>query len=198
MRGKSTWAEKHCLRFGNNIYMSRLGKRPISIPEKTEITNREGVITVKGPLGEISRNFKKEIAITIADKEVSLAPTSEGVGSAFALWGTYVAHLKNMISGVNKKFERKLIIEGIGYRAELAGEKINFSLGFSHKITLSIPKGLSVSVDKNIITISGIDKELLGQFAAKIRDLKKPEPYKGKGIRYENEVIRRKEGKKSV
>ncbi|MBI5817053.1 MAG: 50S ribosomal protein L6 [Candidatus Yonathbacteria bacterium] len=177
--------------------MSRIGKQIISIPEKTEVTKNDGVISVKGPLGELSRPFKDEIVVTISEKEVTLAPKEGGTASQ-ALWGTYAAHIKNMIEGVNKKFEKKLIVEGIGYRAEISGDKVVFSLGFSHKITISIPKGISMTIEKTIITISGIDKELVGHFAASIRDLKKPEPYKGKGIRYEKEVIRRKEGKKSV
>lgn len=177
--------------------MSRIGKQIIVIPEKTEVTQRDGFITVKGPLGELSRAFKDEIGITITGKEITLIPTG-GVHASSALWGTYAAHIKNMIEGVNKKFEKKLLVEGIGYRAELSPDKLTFSLGFSHKIIMPIPKGISVTIEKTIITMSSIDKELLGQFAASIRDLKKPEPYKGKGIRYENEVIRRKEGKKSV
>lgn len=177
--------------------MSRIGKQIISIPEKTEVTKNDGVISVKGPLGELSRPFKDDIVVTISGKEITLAP-KEGGTTSQALWGTYAAHIKNMIAGVNKKFEKKLIVEGIGYRTEISGDKVVFSLGFSHKITVSIPKGISMTIEKTIITISGIDKELVGHFAASIRDLKKPEPYKGKGIRYEKEVIRRKEGKKSV
>lgn len=177
--------------------MSRIGKQIISIPEKTEVIKNDRVISVKGPLGELSRPFKDDIVVTISEKEITLAP-KEGDTTSQALWGTYAAHIKNMIAGVNKKFEKKLIVEGIGYRAEISGDKVVFSLGFSHKITVSIPKGVSMTIEKTIITISGIDKELVGHFAASIRDLKKPEPYKGKGIRYEKEVIRRKEGKKSV
>lgn len=177
--------------------MSRIGKQTISLPEKTQVVNNNGVVTVKGPLGELSRIFRRDIDVAVSADAVSLTPTRAD-GSSSALWGTYTAHLKNMIAGVNKKFEKKLIIEGIGYRAELAGDKINFSLGFSHKITLPISEGISVSIEKAVITVSGIDKERVGEFAAVIRDLKKPEPYKGKGIRYENEVIRRKEGKKAV
>ncbi len=177
--------------------MSRIGKQIISIPEKTEVTQRDGIVSVKGPLGELSRPFNNEIVITISGKEVTLAP-KEGVTTGAALWGTYAAHIKNMIGGVNKKFEKKLIVEGIGYRAEVSGDNVVFSLGFSHKITVPVPKGISIAIDKTNITIAGIDKELVGYFAASIRDLKKPEPYKGKGIRYEKEVIRRKEGKKSV
>ncbi|MDO8572900.1 MAG: 50S ribosomal protein L6 [bacterium] len=177
--------------------MSRIGKQIISIPAKTEVIQHDGVITVKGPLGELSRPFNNTIDITITENAINLIP-KEVTATTQALWGTYAAHIKNMIAGVNKKFEKKLIVEGIGFRAEVSGENMIFNLGFSHKITVPIPKGISVVIEKTIITISGINKELVGYFAASLRDLKKPEPYKGKGIRYEKEVIRRKEGKKSV
>ena len=177
--------------------MSRIGKQQIIIPEKTEVTKSGSAVLVKGPLGELSRDFKEDIEITIEDKEVVLKPSND---SKFAnsLWGTYSSHIKSMVEGVNKPFEKKLIIEGVGFKVELSGEELVFSLGFSHKINVSIPKGLNVTVEKNTITVSGISKELVGQFTANIRELKKPEPYKGKGIRYENEIIRRKQGKKSV
>lgn len=177
--------------------MSRIGKQIINIPEKTEVSTSGGKVVVKGPLGEVSRFFKDDVAILIADKTISLTPKSNDLATG-ALWGTYAAHLKNMITGVNKPFAKKLIIEGVGYRAELSGQELVLSLGFSHKVKVSIPKELKVTVEKNLITVSGIDKEMVGQFSAKIRDYKKPEPYKGKGIMYENEVIRRKQGKKSV
>ena len=116
---------------------------------------------------------------------------------ARALWGTYGSHLTNMIHGVQTPFEKKLIIEGVGFRGEMSGNTLVLSLGFSHKIEVSIPEGLTVTVEKNVVNVSGIDKEAVGKFAAQIRGYRKPEPYKGKGIRYENEVIRRKEGKKA-
>lgn len=177
--------------------MSRIGKQIINIPEKTEVANLGGKVVVKGPLGEISRIFKDDIVISIVDKTVSLSPKGKDIPTN-ALWGTYAAHLKNMIAGVNKLFVKKLIIEGVGYKAEISGQELVLSLGFSHKIKVPIPKELKVTVEKNAMTISGIDKDLVGQFSAKIRDYKKPEPYKGKGIMYEKETIRRKQGKKSV
>lgn len=177
--------------------MSRIGKQIINIPEKTEVANLGGKVVVKGPLGEISRIFKDDIAISIVDKTVNLSPKGKDIPTN-ALWGTYAAHLKNMIAGVNKPFVKKLVIEGVGYKAEISGQELVLSLGFSHKIKVPIPKELKVTVEKNAMTISGIDKDLVGQFSAKIRDYKKPEPYKGKGIMYEKETIRRKQGKKSV
>ncbi len=177
--------------------MSRIGKQIINIPEKTEVTNLGGKITVKGPLGEISRVFKDSITISIDGKTLNLSPKVKDIPTN-ALWGTYAAHLKNMIAGVNKPFAKKLIIEGVGYKAEVSGQELVLSLGFSHKIKVPIPKELKITMEKSAMTVSGVDRELVGQFSAKIRDYKRPEPYKGKGIMYENEVIRRKQGKKSV
>ncbi len=177
--------------------MSRIGKQIINIPDKTEVSVSGDKVVVKGPLGELSRVFKDDISLAIDGKTVNLKPQKEDIATG-ALWGTYAAHLKNMLAGVNKPFVKKLIIEGVGYRAEIAGGELVLSLGFSHKVKVAIPKELKVTVEKNLMTISGIDKELVGQFSAKIRDYKKPEPYKGKGIMYEGEVVRRKQGKKSV
>jgi len=177
--------------------MSRVGKQIITIPEKTEITKSDGFIAVKGPLGELKREFKDTIDIAIEGKEIKLTP-KETSPDTVALWGTYASHLMNMVKGVNTRYEKKLVIEGIGFKVELKGKDLNFALGFSHPIKVAIPEGLNVSTEKNTITISGIDKEQVGQFTAKLRALKKPEPYKGKGIRYEGEVVRRKQGKKST
>ncbi len=177
--------------------MSRIGKQPITIPKKTEVVKNDNIIVVKGPLGELTREFGSEIDIMIDDKEVKLKPTNDS-NFTNALWGTYSSHIRNMVDGVNKLFEKKLIIEGVGFKVEMSGEELILSLGFSHKINVKIPKELNVTVEKNTIMVSGVNKELVGQFTANIRALKKPEPYKGKGIRYEGEVVRRKQGKKSV
>lgn len=177
--------------------MSRLGKQIIAIPEKTTITMEGNKVTVKGPLGEISRVFRdSEITINIADT-VTLVPKRNDVFSR-ALWGTYASHIKNMLEGVNKPYEKKLVLEGVGFKSEVAGTSLNLALGFSHPVKMPIPEGLAVKAEKNVITISGIDKEKVGQFASQVRGMKKPEPYKGKGFRYEGEVIRRKQGKKSA
>ncbi len=177
--------------------MSRIGKQIVNIPDKTEVMVSGDKVTVKGPLGELSRVFKNDVVVSVEDKAVKFVPQKDDLATN-ALWGTYAAHVKNMIAGVNKPFVKKLIIEGVGYRAEIAGSELVLSLGFSHKVKVAIPKELKITVEKNLITISGIDKELVGQFSAKIRDYKKPEPYKGKGLMYEGEIIRRKQGKKSV
>lgn len=179
--------------------MSRIGKQTITIPEKTEVVLEGGRMTVKGPLGELSRSFKTNIiAITIGeDKVITLVPV-ESTPFSNALWGTYASHIQNMITGVNTPYEKKLVIEGVGYRGEVSGTTLVLNVGFSHQVTMPIPEGLTVTMEKNVITISGIDKEMVGAFAANVRLVKKPEPYKGKGIRYHNEVVRRKQGKKTA
>lgn len=183
--------------------MSRIGKQIITLPDKVEYQQTGGNVTIKGPLGSLVLAIPSLIKVTEAERQLSVAPTKQDVDTK-ALWGTYASHLANMVVGVTKGYEKKLIIEGVGYRASVAsdnssgGQKIVLSLGFSHPVELIVPTGLKVTVDKGLITISGIDKGLVGQFAANIRSLKKPEPYKGKGIRYDNEVIRRKEGKRVV
>jgi len=177
--------------------MSRVGKQNIIIPEKTEVTLKDGILTVKGPKGEISRYFKDNVEITIADKSITLLPKRNDIATK-ALWGTYASHILNMIQGVNAHFSKKLVIEGIGFKAEVQGTNLNLNLGFSHPILKAIPAGLTVVHEKGTLTISGVNKDDVGEFAAKIRSLKKPEPYKGKGIRYSDEVVRRKQGKKSV
>ncbi len=177
--------------------MSRIGKQTIVIPEKTEVTKSDGVIMVKGPLGELKREFKDIIEVKIDGNEIILNPKEETPFTR-ALWGTYASHIKNMIDGVNKLYEKKLIVEGVGFKVELKGKELTLALGFSHPVNIEIPENVEVAVEKNNISISSIDKELVGQFAAKIKAFKKPEPYKGKGIRYEGEIIRRKQGKKTV
>lgn len=178
--------------------MSRIGKKPIEIPAKTEVTLSGDILTVKGPLGELSRKVRVDaVEVTIADDKVTLSPKNESLETK-ALWGTFGSHIKNMIEGVNKEYVIKLLIEGVGYKADIQGTTLVMNLGFSHQVKLEIPQGLSCKIEKGEMTISGIDKEKVGQFAAVVRSKKKPEPYKGKGIRYSDEVIRRKEGKKSV
>jgi len=175
--------------------MSRVGKQIIELPEKVEYNRQGNVVTIKGPLGILSREFNPQIEIVKEGNVITLKPIKLNVDTN-ALWGTVGAHLRNMILGVTKGYEKKLVIEGVGYRAALTGDKLTFNLGLSHPVILPLPAGIKVAVDKGNLTVNGIDKDLVGQFAADIRDLKKPEPYKGKGIHYEGEVIRRKEGKK--
>lgn len=176
--------------------MSRIGKNPITIPANTHISVVEGVLNVKGPLGVITRPVHSMVSITVEGEAVTVAPLNSSK-LARSLWGTFASHLKNMIAGVNKKYEKKLTLEGIGYRVEVQGRNMKFLVGFSHPVILAIPEGVDVVVEKNQITVSGIDKDAVGQFSAVIRAVKKPEPYKGKGIRYDGEYVRRKQGKKA-
>lgn len=177
--------------------MSRIGKKGVVIPEGTTVTSNGTVFTVKGPLGELSRDFTGSVDIKVDGNTISLEPKNNSK-EAKALWGTYASHLVNMVSGVNTEFTKKLIIEGVGFKVEQQGNTLVFSLGFSHKVPMEIPADVKVLVEKNILTLSSSNKESVGQFAAQIRAKKKPEPYKGKGIRYSDEVIRRKQGKKSA
>ena len=175
--------------------MSRLGKRDITIPAGTTVTVAPGEITVKGKSGTLVRSAHPAIRVKVEGNTVNVSPANNS-RLAKALWGTYSAHMRNMIAGVNEPFVKKLEVQGIGYRAEMAGKQIKLSVGFSHPVLLTVPAGLTVAVEKNLISVTGCDKEAVGQFAANIRAQKKPEPYKGKGIRYEGEVVRQKQGKK--
>jgi large subunit ribosomal protein L6 len=195
MHERSALAAKHCSKFGK--YMSRLAKQPIAIPTKTEITVSGGEIMVKGPKGTLKRATNRLISVEVKPEGVQVASKSDTLQAAAAL-GTYASHVRNMIEGVNTGFVKKLLIEGVGYKWDVAGKTLNLALGFSHPVKVAIPEGLTVTIDKGALSITGFDKELVGQFAANIRALKKPEPYKGKGIRYSDEVIRRKQGKKAA
>lgn len=177
--------------------MSRVGKQQLVIPEKTEVSYEGGIFRVKGPLGTLEKPFHDLLTITIADGMVTFAPKATDQFSRM-IWGTYASHVKNMIAGVNTPYTKKLILEGVGFKSEVKGTELHLALGFSHPVVVAIPAGLTVTAEKNNITISGIDKELVGQFSAKVRAMKKPEPYKGKGFRYSDEVIRRKAGKKTA
>lgn len=177
--------------------MSRIAKQPIAIPKGTEVSISGSELRVIGPKGTLVRPFRPEdVSISLEGETVVLAPKKD-TGLSLALWGTYAAHVRNMLHGVNEPFEKKLIVEGIGYRSEVAGSTLQFSIGYSHPVKLPIPEDLAVKAEKNTITISGANKDSVGAFAAKVRAIRKPEPYKGKGIRYSTEVVRRKQGKRA-
>lgn len=177
--------------------MSRIGKQEIQIPAGVKVALNNGVMTVTGPKGNISKTFRDDIAIVITDATITLNIKRNDKFSK-SLWGTYASHIKNMIAGVQTPYVKKLILEGVGYKSEVKGKEFQFALGFSHPVMVPIPEGITATAEKNVITITGVDKELVGSFTAGIRALKKPEPYKGKGMRYDDEVIRRKQGKKTV
>lgn len=177
--------------------MSRLGKQPITLPAGVEVSFESGVLTVKKGALELKREVKPAVNVAIEGNIVTFSPADES-DEARALWGTYAAHARNMVEGVSEGFKKILEIEGVGYRAELKGNKLVLLMGFSHPVELEVPAGITALVEKNVITISGNDKEEVGQFAANVRKVRKPEPYKGKGIRYRGEYIIRKQGKKAV
>lgn len=177
--------------------MSRLGKQPVTIPAGVTVALEGGIMTVTGPKGTLTRPVRtKDVAIAIEGDTVTLTPGKTTI--APALWGTYAAHVRNMIKGVTAGFEKVLEIEGVGYRAEVKGNQLVLNVGFSHPVPLEVPSGITAVVEKSVITLTGADKDLLGQFAANVRKVRKPEPYKGKGIRYRGEYIIRKQGKKAV
>ncbi len=175
--------------------MSRVGKKPIPIPDKTEIVYKDRLITVKGGKGTLTRLIHPSIDLNIKEGVVNVMMIREDRNTR-AFQGLTRSLVANMIQGVNEGFERVLEINGIGYRAELKGKTIVLNLGFSHPVNFDIPEGVTASVDRNSgIKLTGIDKELLGQTAAAIRQLRPPEPYKGKGVKYAEEHIRKKAGK---
>jgi len=178
--------------------MSRVGKQTVIIPAGTEANLSGIVFSVKGPKGSLTRSFPGEVNLHINGNEITFTPKKEGNRTINALWGTYASHVKNMVIGVNEGYTKKLILEGVGFKSEVVGNSLNLALGFSHPVKITIPAGLTVTAEKNNITVVGIDKELVGSFTAMVRANKKPEPYKGKGFRYGDEVIRRKQGKKAA
>ena len=175
--------------------MSRVGNKIITVPATVTVDIADGRVLIKGPKGELKQLLPKDIKIFKIAEGIKVEPGSQK--SHKAMWGTVRALIYNMVQGVVEGYEKKLEIEGIGYKAQLQGDKLVLSLGFSHPIEFQAPSGIVFKVEKNVISISGIDKAVVGEVAAKIRKLKKPEPYKGKGIRYEGEVVRRKAGKKA-
>lgn len=177
--------------------MSRIGKKPILIPEKVEVKIDGQNILIKGPRGELSLEVRPEIKVAIHDGKIIVSPQTETKKTG-AFWGLTRALLQNIVKGVTEGFEKKLSMEGVGYRAKLEGEQLILQVGFSHPVPIQPLPGIKFSLEKNIITISGIDKGLVGQIAAKIRKVRPPEPYKGKGIRYLGEYVRRKTGKKAA
>lgn len=177
--------------------MSRIGKKNIKIPNGIDVKINNSSITVKGPKGELSREIAKGVLAEIKDGILLISSENSGKEGS-ASWGTNQALITNMIIGVSNGFEKRLTFEGVGYKAVVNSNKLVLSLGFSHPVEIEAPKGIEFKAEKNTIIVSGIDKHLVGQVAANIRLKRKVEPYKGKGIRYEKEIIRRKAGKKAV
>lgn len=175
--------------------MSRIGKKLIAIPNGVTINATATEVSAKGPKGNLNLPLHPHITVKTEENNLKVEVKNPELQADRAIWGLYRALVANLVRGVNEGFEKKLEINGVGYRASISGKKLVLALGFSHPVELEIPEGLNVAVEKNLITISGIDKQLVGQFSAIVRSQKTPEPYKGKGIKYIDEVVRRKAGK---
>ena len=174
--------------------MSRVGKKPIPIPKDVKIDRKDELLTVKGPKGALSLEIHPRVDIK-TDNDQIVVFVNDGKKGSKPLHGLFRSLINNLVTGVTQGFAKVLEIVGVGYRAELSGKTVTFHLGYSHPIHFELPEGIDAKIDRTRITLNGIDKELLGKTAAKIRGLRKPEPYKGKGIRYVDEIIRRKAGK---
>ncbi len=175
--------------------MSRIGKKIIVLPDKVELTLVGAEVVVKGPKGELKFTPQKFVTVEINGREVEIKVKNSADKFQRSIWGTTRSLLQNNVTGVSQGFSRQLEINGVGHKAEMKGNKLALSVGFSHPVEFNPPTGITISTEKNIITIAGIDKQQVSQVAANIRAIKKPEPYKGKGIKYVEEVIRRKAGK---
>lgn len=175
--------------------MSRIGKNPVTIPEGVEITIANGEVSAKGKLGSISMPISEHVIIEKKDNEIIVKPTNEANPSP--MWATSRTLVNNLVEGVSKGFSKTLEINGVGYKAQVQGRKVKLNLGFSHDINYDLPEGVEAKAEKpTVLVISGYDKQKVGQVAAEIRAWRKPEPYKGKGVKYSDEYIVRKEGKK--
>ena len=175
--------------------MSRIGKKPIIILKGVEVKINENEVLVKGPKGELKKDFPFEVLIELKDDQIFISPKKD-TKRIKALWGLTRALIANMVHGVSVGYEKSLQIEGVGYKAELDGNDVSLKVGFSHPVKIEQPEGIKFSIERNIISVSGIDKEKVGLVASKIRAVRPPEPYKGKGIRYVGEIVKKKAGKK--
>ncbi len=175
--------------------MSRIGKKPIVLSAGVKAEMKDNTLTVTGPKGTLVLEIHPKVQVTVSEKEILVDVALKENKKERSLWGLFRSLVQNMADGVTKGFEKKLEINGVGFKVELKTTNLEMRLGFSHPVIVPIPKDLTVTVEKNVITIAGADKQRVGQFAAEVRELKKPEPYKGKGIKYLDETIIRKAGK---
>ncbi|MBD3310909.1 MAG: 50S ribosomal protein L6 [Candidatus Magasanikbacteria bacterium] len=175
--------------------MSRIGKQKIEIPNGVTVDIKDGRIVVKGPKGELERDLNDLVKISVEDNEVKVRVENEENKKERSLWGTYASHIKNMIEGVTEGFKKQLEVNGVGYKVAMQGKDLKLEVGYSHPVLYKLDEKVSASVEKNVITLESPDKEALGRAVAEIRSIRKPEPYKGKGIKYMDEIIRRKAGK---
>ena len=176
--------------------MSRIGKKPVSLPKGVTASIEGRTVKVKGPKGELSVTLAREVSAKVDEHGVTIMP-DKAAERASQMWGLSRSLVNNLVKGVTQGFTQKLEIQGVGYRAAVQGKNLNLQLGFSHDVIYPVPPGITITAEKpTMISVSGIDKQLVGQVAAEIRNYRRPEPYKGKGVRYEGEYVRRKEGKK--
>jgi large subunit ribosomal protein L6 len=175
--------------------MSRIGKQIITIPAGVTVEQKDNILFVKGPKGELKRTLSPVIHVKLDDTTVAVDVENKEEKGERSLWGTYAAHIKNMIVGVTTGFKKQLEINGVGYKVAMQGRDLKLEVGYSHSVIYKVPEKVTASVEKNVMTLDSCDVELLGATAAEIRQIRKPEPYKGKGIKYMDEVIRRKAGK---
>lgn len=178
--------------------MSRKANKPIPVPKDVTIAVANGVITVKGPKGELQQPMHSMVTVNVADDQVVLTVTDPTHHKQRAMWGTFGSLITNMIQGVTVGFTQKLEINGVGYGFDVSGKKLTIKAGFSHPVIIDIPEAIDITQDRNVITLVSRDKQLVGQVAAEIRKIRKPEPYKGKGIKYVDEIIIRKQGKQAA
>lgn len=175
--------------------MSKIGKKPVLIPEGVSIDFKSGVLLVKGPKGQLERRIPEGLDVKLEDNKLKVISKEKDKVSSRPYLGTLRANIANMVKGVTSGWSKKLELVGVGFRAEVAGSKLTLALGFSHPVIFEAPAGIKFNVEKNVITVEGLDKELVGLISDKIHSVKPPEPYKGKGIKYSDEIVRRKAGK---
>jgi large subunit ribosomal protein L6 len=174
--------------------MSRIGRKPLNLPKGVTLSQKEGKYAVKGPKGELARPLPSGVTIEVAGEKIVVKRADDSPENR-AKHGLVRAHLANMVKGVTDGWTRELEINGVGYRAEVSGDTLTMALGYSHPVVFKLPKGVAAKVDKNRVVLTSSDKDILGQTAAKVRELRPPEPYKGKGVKYAEEVIKKKVGK---
>jgi large subunit ribosomal protein L6 len=178
--------------------MSKIGKKPIMIPQGVDVKISDGLISVKGPKGTVQKSIPQKVEVLIEDNQLKISPADDTVKDFKVFWGLARALIQNMVIGATTGFETVLEFQGVGYKAAVKGNNLELGLGFSHPVTVQGAEGITFVTEKNSIKIQGMDKELIGKIAASIRMHRLPEPYKGSGIRYQGEVIKRKAGKKAA
>ncbi len=182
-----------------NLVMSRIGKQPVMIPAGVEVKLSDEAVEVKGPNGTLKTELHPVVKVELQDleegKAVVVNPIDAGDPVAKAMWGTVRANIANLVTGVTEGFSKSLEVVGVGYKVNMKGKDVVFDVGYSHPVEFKVPEGINVAIEKNNVTVSGADRQMVGEVAARMRKIRKPEPYKGKGIKYADEVVRRKAGK---